>query len=206
MLQYQSVTPETLDILKKLMGAGFLKEFILVGGTSLALQIGHRKSLDLDLFTRDKFDPKILATEINRLMDTIITGEAENTLNCLINDIPVDFIRYDYPLIGNIIRSDDIRLVSKEDIACMKLSAVASRGSKKDFYDLHFLLRDFSLEEMFGFYERKYKSNERFHLLKSLIYFSDAEKEPDPVTFIPLEWNEVKKSIQKTVRLFIEKA
>ncbi|MBW6460533.1 MAG: nucleotidyl transferase AbiEii/AbiGii toxin family protein [Bacteroidales bacterium] len=206
MLQYQAVTPETLDILKKLMGAGFLKEFILVGGTSLALQIGHRKSYDLDLFTRDKFDPKILAAEINRLMDTVITGEAENTLNCVINGIPVDFIRYDYKLIGDTVHSDNIRLASKEDIACMKLSAIASRGSKKDFYDMHFLLRDFSLEVMFGFYERKYKSNERFHLIKSLIYFSDAEKEPDPITFIPMEWNEVKKTIQETVRLLIEKA
>jgi len=186
------------------MRSDVLKDFILVGGTALALQIGHRRSDDLDLFTHDSFEPKLLAAELRRIIDLEITAEADNTLNALIGDIPVDFIRYDYPYIGEIIITDNIRLASKEDIACMKLSAIASRGSKKDFYDIYFLLNEYSLEEMFSFYERKYQSSERFHLLKSLVYFDDAEDEPDPMTLLPVEWNAIKKKLQDAIRLYMK--
>lgn len=145
MLQLQSVRPETLDLLKKLMNADFLEDFILVGGTALALQIGHRKSYDLDLFTARRFDPKILTANLKKITDLQISSEAENTLNALIGEVPVDFIRYDYPL-----------------------------------------------EEMFGFYEQKYQNLERFHLLKSLVYFDDAEDEPEPIRLIPVEWNTIR--------------
>jgi predicted nucleotidyltransferase component of viral defense system len=204
MLQYHSVKPDTLDLLKKLMSSGFLEDFILVGGTALALQIGHRKSYDLDFFTHRNFKPKILAAEIGKITDVQIIGEADNTLNALIDGIPVDFIRYDYPYIDEIINLDNIRLASKKDIACMKLSAIASRGSKKDFFDIYYLLNEYSLDEMLGFYERKYQSSERFHLIKSLIYFDDAENEPDPITIIPIEWKVVKNSLQNIVRLLLK--
>lgn len=204
MLQLQSVRPETLDLLKKLMNADFLDDFILVGGTALALQIGHRKSYDLDLFTAHRFDPKILAANLKKITDLQISAEAENTLNALIGEVPVDFIRYDYPLIGTIIREEGVRLASKEDIVCMKLSAIASRGSKKDFYDIYFLSNEYTLDEMFGFYESKYQSNEKFHLLKSLVYFDDAENEPQPIQLIPVTWNDVKKKLQEVVRDYLK--
>ena len=203
MLHIQSVRPATLDLLKKLMNADFLSDFILVGGTALALQIGHRISYDLDLFTSYNFDPKILAAKLREIIDLQISGEAENTLNALIAEVPVDFIRYDYPLIGKIVSNEGIRMASKEDIVCMKLSAIASRGSKKDFYDIFFLLNDYSLDEMFGFYERKYQSGERFHLLKSLVYFDDAEDDPEPIQLIPVEWKTIRKKLEDAVREYI---
>ncbi|MCX6235072.1 MAG: nucleotidyl transferase AbiEii/AbiGii toxin family protein [Bacteroidetes bacterium] len=185
------------------MASSVLQSFVLVGGTALALQIGHRRSDDLDLFTQTPFHPKVLAAELEHVINFKIISEAESTLTILVNETPVDLLKYDYPYVGELIHSDYLRLVSKEDIACMKLSAIASRGSKKDFFDIYFLLKYYTFEEMFGFYDKKYKSSERFHLLKSLVYFDDAEKEPDPILLIPTDWISVKKKLQVVVKSFL---
>jgi predicted nucleotidyltransferase component of viral defense system len=95
---------------------------------------------------------------------------------------------------------DGIRLVSKKDIAAMKLNAIAGRGSKKDFIDVYQLLKDFSLVEMLAFYSQKYPNGSEFMVLKSLLYFDDAEIEPDPIMLIPISWNQVKERIINEVK------
>jgi predicted nucleotidyltransferase component of viral defense system len=87
-----------------------------------------------------------------------------------------------------------------EDIIPMKLSAVAARGSKKDFYDIYFLLKHYTLEEMFGFFDRKFDDMNKFHIIKSLTYFDDAEKETDPVTLQKITWKEIKQAILREIR------
>ena len=109
-----------------------------------------------------RFDPKLSAASLRKITSLEITGEAENTLNALINEVPVDFIRYEYLLIGDVVELDGVRLASKEDITCMKLSATASRGTKKDFFDIYLLLNEYSLDEMFSNYERNIKATNGF--------------------------------------------
>lgn len=201
MLQYKTVNPGTLELLKKIMAIQSLNDFVLVGGTALALRFGHRKSIDLDLFTPNSFDPQqlVLGLRENNI-EFEVTGIAENTLNILSYGILVDFIKYGYPNIRNINNVESIRLISIEDIACMKLSAITNRGSKKDFYDLYYLLKKYSLKQLFGFYREKYDQSEYFHIIKSLVYFEDAENDPDPVIFDDISWPHIKQSIQSNVK------
>jgi predicted nucleotidyltransferase component of viral defense system len=179
-----------------------LKEFFLVGGTALALQLGHRISVDLDLFTQNDFDAKKMFNELNKIFEIQDLTEETNTLNFNIvfpekteNLIKVDLIKYSYPLINAIIEIDKIRLLSIEDIIPMKLSAVAGRGSKKDFYDIHYLLNKYNFEQMFDLFEKKFPNTNKFHILKSLTYFEDAELEPNPKTIEKSNWDKIKKEI-----------
>jgi len=192
MLKYKAIYPETLELLKKLMKIPGLDNFYLVGGTALALRIGHRISVDLDLFSHVEFSPQELISEIELIGSTKIIGEARNTLNVVIDGVEVDIIRHNYPLLEEIEIIDGLRLISKKDIAAMKLSAIARRGSKKDFYDVYFILQEFSTEELFEFYKLKYESREIFHLVKSLVYFGEADLEPAPKMLIDVDWNNVK--------------
>lgn len=179
-----------------------LQDFFLVGGTALALQLGHRISVDIDLFAQKDFDTNELFDKLNSKFVITDKSEETNTLNFNVlfpeqtdNLVKVDLIKYRYPLIQPIIESDGIRLLSIEDIIPMKLSAVAGRGSKKDFYDIFYLLQKYSLAQMFGFFEQKFKNTNTFHVLKSLTYFEDAEIEPNPITIEEANWDEVKKKI-----------
>lgn len=211
MLQYRTVYPRTLELLKKLMKLEELKDFFLVGETALALQLGHRISVDLDLFTQKDFDTKKMFDKLNRLFEIRDLTEETNTLNFNIvfpdkseNIIKIDLIKYSYPLIKPIIEVDTFRLLSIEDIIPMKLSAIAGRGSKKDFYDIHYLLADFNFEQMFDLFERKFPNTNKFHILKSLTYFEDADLEPNPQTIENENWSDIKNEITKQINAYIK--
>ncbi len=210
MLSYRTVYPETLGLLKKLMKHPQLSDFFLVGGTALALQMGHRISIDLDMFTRQEFDPDMLLLALKKDFTIVEAFKAKNTLQAAIqpssktNNEPIktDFIRYAYPLLAPIKKQDGIRLLSMEDLIPMKLSAITNRGSKKDFYDLFFLLKEYGLAEMLNMFTRKFPETNLLQVLKSLTYFEDAEDEPDPVTFEASSWNQVKQQLISSVKDF----
>lgn len=211
MLQYRTVYPTTLELLRKLMQLEELKEFFLVGGTALALQLGHRISVDLDLFTQNDFDAKKMFNKLNKIFEIQDLTEETNTLNFNIvfpekteNLIKVDLIKYSYPLLNSIIEVDKIRLLSIEDIIPMKLSDVAGRGSKKDFYDIHFLLNKYNFEQMFDLFEKKFPNTNKFHILKSLTYFEDAEFEPSPKTIEKSNWDKIKKEITQKANEYLK--
>lgn len=109
----------------------------------------------------------------------------------------IDFVTYNYSLLQPIQNIERIRLVSLRDIAAMKLNAIAGRGSKKDFIDLFFLLKQFSLSEMLGFYNDKYIDGSEFMVRKSIGYFEDADREETPVIYDNITWVEMKKYISK---------
>lgn len=212
MLQYRTIYPKTLELLRKLMLLPELKDFFLVGGTSLALQLGHRISIDIDLFTQNDFDTKKLFSKLNKQFEISDLIEDTNTLNFNIlfpeksdNIIKIDLIKYSYPLINPIFEIDKIRLLSVEDIIPMKLSAVAGRGSKKDFYDIFHLLKSYSLDKMFVLFKKKFPNTNEFHILKSLTYFEDAEIEPNPQMTEKTDWNIVKTKITKETNRYINK-
>ena len=200
MLQKQAVKPELLELLEELMLVNEFTDFNLVGGTALALYEGHRLSVDIDLFGRSEISPDLFTEILKDKGETIILSQSSKILIYVINNIKVDFVDYNFQLLEPVNVIDGIRLVSKKDIAAMKLNAIAGRGSKKDFMDVYQLLNDFSLSEMLTFYSQKYPNGSEFMVLKSLLYFDDAEIEPDPIMLIPITWSQVKERILHEVK------
>lgn len=199
MLYRQTVRPELLELLEKLMSEPLFDEFNLVGGTSLALQIGHRNSIDIDLFGQTEVSHDDILNYFNDLEKVIVHNKSKAIIQLSVNNMKVDFVRYNYPLLKPMLEIDGIRFVSKEDIAAMKLNAIAGRGSKKDFIDLFFLLDYFSLDEMITFYQQKYHDGNQFIVLKSLNYFADADTQADPIMLNDFSWEEAKKKINTEV-------
>jgi hypothetical protein len=195
MLQTQTVVPELMELLKKIMSENTFSDFNLVGGTSLALQIGHRNSIDIDLFGNQSIDFELFIAILKKIGKTEIFKSSKNILITQINEIKVDFVNYTYPLLEKPFEIDGIRMLSKKDIAAMKLNAIAGRGSKKDFIDLYFLLNEFSLREMMDFYCSKYLDGSEFMVYKSLSYFEEANLQPEPKMFKDFNWEICKQKI-----------
>ena len=183
MLQTQTVVPELMELLKKIMSEKTFSNFNLVGGTSLALQMGHRNSVDIDLFGNSEINSELFVEKLFEFGEVKVAQSTKNILITKINDIKVDFVNYKYPLLSEYLFIENIRMLSIKDIAAMKLNAIAGRGSKKDFIDLYFLLNEFSLKEILSFYEKKFNDGSVFMVQKSLSYFDDANAQQQPIMF-----------------------
>jgi len=177
MLQKQAVEPALLELLAALTSDPLFDNYCLVGGTALALQIGHRQSVDIDLFSTNPINESDITPVLTALGKTTVLSKSKNMLIYSVNGIKVDFVYYQYKWIKEPVIINKIKIASKEDIAAMKLNAISGRGSKKDFVDLFFLLKEYSLSEMLRFYKEKYPEGSEFLVLKSLSYFDDAEQE-----------------------------
>ena len=199
MLQTQTVVPDLLELLKKIMSEKMFSDFHLVGGTSLSLQIGHRNSIDIDLFGNSEINEDLFIEKLNTFGKVQVVQATKNILITKINDLKVDFVNYKYPLLKDVLIIDNIRMLSTADIAVMKLNAIAGRGSKKDFIDLYFLLDEFSLPKIFDFYDQKFKDGSGFMVEKSLTYFEDADRQLEPKMFKPFDWEACKQKIIEEV-------
>ena len=194
---------DQIKVLKKL---GFLRDygFYLAGGTTLAFQLGHRRSMDLDFYSPKPFDYKKLRKELESKFEEIIFIQGnEGTLIMKLDKVAVSFFRYPYPLIFPIVGYNDFPpLADIKDIASMKLIAIADRGIKRDFYDIYFLLKEFSLEEIFTWVRKKYPKFNIYSAVRGLTYFDDAEKKKyqrKVYLFQYVSWPKVKKNlIEKT--------
>lgn len=202
MLHYKTIEPATLELLKKLLAVPGFENLRLAGETSLTLQIGHRTSIDLDLFGLLDIEPEEVLDAIRSLGTVTVLKNSRNIHIFMLNNIKVDIVNYNYPWLTPTNKTDNLRLASLEDICAMKLAAVAGRGTKKDFIDVYFLLRSFALQEMFRFYSLKYADASPFMVVKSLLYFDDAEKDPEPLMFEPFNWEKLKHELQKQVQSF----
>jgi len=200
-LQLQAVSPELWQLLNRLMAETALSDFYLVGGTALALHYGHRISADIDLFTETAFDAVRLREQLTRSYQLVESTAEENTLSGLIDGIKCDCMAHPYSMVTGVQDYDGVRLIAVEDIAAMKLNAIANRGSKKDFWDLHELSRHFDREQLFSFYEKKYPNGSRWNVEKSLSYFLDADGDPDPICLKGLKWPQIKSAIANWNRL-----
>ena len=203
MLHTETVEPSTLDLLKRLQRLPDLANTRLVGGTALALHLGHRKSVDLDMF--GIFDPIVSYRKLLADAGYSVEGAENGTVQSLrVDNVKVDLVNYPYPWMDDAIEEGDIRLAGLKDIAAMKLSAVANRGRKKDFIDVARLLDLFTLDEMLAFYKSKFSVSEVSFPLRGLMYFDDAEEDPIPEMFDGnLTWENVKKKIIDTTRAFV---
>lgn len=200
MLQTQTVVPNLLELLKKIMKEDLFKDFFLVGGTSLSLQIGHRNSIDIDLFGNSKINQEVFTEKLKTFGNVIITQSSNNLMLLNVNGVKVDFVNYTYPLLESPLEIDGIRMHSKKDIAAMKLNAIAGRGSKKDFIDLYFLLNEFSLKQILNFHKEKYHDGSEFLVIKSLSYFEDANSQLNPKMFLEFNWEKCKEKIIEEVK------
>jgi hypothetical protein len=176
MLQKNVVKRPLWDVLVKLQKEPLFHNFFLVGGTALSLQIGHRISEDIDLFTQNKIDKDMILDFLERNYKTVsVTNAQDSILQINIGGLKVDFVSYPYKLIEQVKTDEGIRFLGKKDIAAMKLAAVANRGNQaKDFVDLFFLLKEIPLKDMFDCYKEKYHQTDLFHVKKSIVYFADV--------------------------------
>jgi hypothetical protein len=199
MLHFDAIPAAVRQLLEQLAPREELIPFQLGGGTSLALRFGHRLSVDLDFFTTEHFDPEFLETAL-QIPAAKVVGRSIGTLTLDARGVKLDFLRHDYPILAAPDNFSDVRMLSSRDVCAMKLNAIANRGSKKDFFDLHELLKHRSLSDMVADFESKYRNSDRFIVLRSLAWFEDAELEPDPISLSGVSWREVQERIAQALR------
>lgn len=193
------IAPETFKLIQQLQAIPELKEFYLVGGTALALQLGYRNSIDIDLFTTKEFDDNSLFEKITREYKAEVIFRRKGTIICLINNIKTDFIRHEYELLNPPVTEEGITFLSKEDIAAMKFHAIIQSGKRlKDFIDVYFLLEHFSLKQMIDFFSTKYIYTNPMIAMKAINFFDDIDPNIDPPKLLkPLPLKKITKRIQE---------
>ena len=204
MLYYEAIEQNTLGVLKKIREIEKFSVLRLVGGTALALQIGHRKSVDLDFFGTIDTDDITFFEELEKIGKVAVLKKSKNINIFTIDGVKVDFVNYHYKWLENVNTEDDLLLAGIKDIAAMKISAITGRGTKKDFIDLYFLLKRYTIKEILEFYMQKFPEGSIFLVLKSLGYFKDAESNNMPEMLIPVDWNEVKTVISDAVSEYVK--
>lgn len=205
MFHYETIHPDTLELLKKIQSLEMFKEARLVGGTALALQLGHRKSIDLDFFGNVDASLQEITLELSAFASVSPLSESRMMRFLIVDGVKVDIVNYPYSWIDEPIIEDGVTLAGIKDIAAMKLSAITNRGTRKDFVDFYFLLKLFSFDELIGLYVQKYSDAQLFTTLKSLTYFDDAEHDPMPMMLSSLNWEDVKSLILAEVSRFLKR-
>lgn len=173
MLYKETINESALELLVRMMSDSKLDNFILAGGTALSLQIGHRVSIDLDLFSNESINENNLSEHLQSNYKLELDFISKNTIKGEINGIKIDCIAHQYPWIDKFIFEENIRLASFKDIAAMKLNAIVDNGTRiKDYIDIAYLSTKLSLNEMLESYEIKYKTNAIIPL-KAITYYED---------------------------------
>ncbi len=206
-MHLDAIDESMLTLVKRL---GFLQQFsfYLAGGTGLALQIGHRKSFDMDFFTPKEFAPEQLSLNI-KAQKIKIEGEMRSygTLYCILEDVKTSFMFYDRLPLFPFKNVYSVDLADWRDIIIEKLRTVGDRGQKKDFYDLYYGVRKLGIDAIVELTYKKYgRDVNYFHILKSITYFEDADKNPEPLLLNKnIQWDEIKKFFLVKIKDF-EKA
>ena len=200
---------EILDSKRKklLSKLGFLNKqgFYMAGGTALALQIGHRTSLDFDFYINKKFDSAKLYQELRKRFEKVILlQKAEDTLIVKLNEVAASFFYYSYPMVFPPAEINGLRIASKQDIAAMKIIAVSDRGTRRDFVDVYFLMKEFSLENIFSFVKQKYPEFNIYVGLRGLTYFADADKKQQRKLYLfgTASWPKIKEFLIEEVKKY----
>jgi len=198
------LTEAQKSVLSKLSSALQCTDFYLAGGTALALHAGHRMSQDFDWFAPEIGEPEKLLTMLRTAgIDCSVLSTDVETCYITINDVQVSFLGFDYPLLQPKVSYPEFRveLASLDDIAAMKLAAIAARGSRKDFFDLYVLFTTHKpLADSLQCYQNKFESRDIGHVIRSLVYFENAEAEPELLMIKPLSWDKLKNDMVRWVK------
>jgi hypothetical protein len=210
MLQKKYVDKTHIDLIRSLQGKDYLKDFILVGGTGLALIIHHRKSVDIDLFTSEDFVVEQVLEKLEYDFAFQMDYIGGNTIKGSSAGIKVDLLAHKYPSIGDTIVIENIRIASLDDISAMKINSIANDGTRvKDFIDLYFLLVEhgFSVESLLRNYKAKYSQRNALHALKSLTYFEDVDLSdwPELNRKKDISWDEIQEILDNACEEYIRK-
>lgn len=200
--------PDTVRAIKLISNLSAIKQAYLAGGTALALQLGHRISADLDFFTNNDFKEEVVALELSSIPQFIEEGKSWKTLWGKVSETKFSYFFYKYPLLEKTVFFEGIELAGIRDIAAMKIHAIEDRGTKRDFIDLFFLTKKFTLDDMLTFYQQKYAclNDHLYSIIRSLHYFIDADSDIIPKMLTNIVWEEVKKYFkQEATRLAKEK-
>ncbi len=183
----------------------WIEDFYLAGGTALALQLGHRTSIDFDFFSPTNpviFDWRehVLA-DLNPRGKVEIQSQNDGTLLLRCDGVPMSYFKYPYPFIGDPIVVDKLRIASILDIGLMKIAAIIGRGRKRDFVDLYFIAQRISLTEILKHGAEKFPKVRDYAIqaARALVYFVDAEEDKMPRMFTPVQWSRVKKFFEQQV-------
>ncbi|MGH7204266.1 MAG: nucleotidyl transferase AbiEii/AbiGii toxin family protein [Candidatus Levyibacteriota bacterium] len=197
-----TIPEATASVLEQIKNTSKLKDFYLSGGTALSLQLGHRESEDLDFFTKREFQPAELQQQLFRYGQLENVEVDEGTLNLFLKKVKLQFLYYPYNLLEKPTEWNSIYLSSVIDIACTKLITISMRGNKKDFVDLYVILQKMPINDLLKKLDEKYQKVQYNtpHILKSLVYFDDADAQPMPRMHISLEWEKVKDFMVKEVK------
>lgn len=203
MLHTEAVESGTFSLLEKLMELPALKQFSLVGGTTLALRYGHRSSEDIDLFSHEKFNHQQIITELEDEFEHRFVYKQQNTqfgIFCFIDNVKVDIVHFPHLPIAAIEEENKIRMYGNADIAAMKIQAILGRAKKKDFWDLYELLKDYSLQQLIDWHKQKYPSQMlAISIPHAITYFAEADESETPVSFNKQTWEQIKRGISVKV-------
>lgn len=189
-----TLSPATKKALEQLNQAEFLDQARLAGGTGLALQIGHRESVDLDFFTNHKFNPDEFISQFKNLGQFSLQEKHSHTVLGIFEKTKLSYFYLKYPWLEPSIKHKNLHLAGLKDIAAMKLAAIADRGTKRDFIDLYFLAQIYPLKKIFNFYQQRFANLNinLYHAAKSLTYFEPADQEPLPKMIKSISWQQTK--------------
>jgi hypothetical protein len=203
-LHWQTISGEMRIILNEFFQSPMGEKFYLAGGTALALQLGHRQSVDLDFFSETEDIPSIRAGLEQALaaLQPELSDSSWGNLTFTAKQIRVGFYGYGYAMVRPLVEYDALRLASAEDIGLMKMDALLSRANRKDFYDLYFISQRIPLKKLFALAQEKYPSVRDFEVqvTKRLIYFESADRDPDPMLALPITWDDVKNYFAEQAR------
>ncbi len=202
MLHTQTVSQDLLVLTKRLMQDDKLQDFRIVGGTALALQMGHRTSIDLDLFKNQSFDARSLQDHLILQYHPNESGYIQNNVSCYINNIKVDLASHQYPWLDPPIIHDGIRMATIRDISAMKLNAIHGTGDRqKDFVDVFFLLEKLSLNKIVNAFNKKYPESFS-NIARNSIRIFDRLEPQEKIKLLDntLDWNKIKGRLEDAVK------
>lgn len=188
----------------------FASSFYLAGGTGCALYLGHRFSFDLDFFTKSPFDPKTITKNLKQLGTLGVDQDTEGTFLGNFNGVKISFFLYPYPLLFKEKTYQKVAIADLRDIACMKIDAISTRGTKRDFIDLFFICQRHTLSGLFDYFDKKYAGVDYnlFHIIKSISYFATAEEQEMPRMIKKVSWDTVKKfftqEVTRLTKIFLQ--
>jgi len=189
--------PESLGLLRDLNGELELHGFYLAGGTGLALQLGHRVSEDLDFFSAAEFDPALLARHLEDRPGYSETLVSKGTLYCRIAGVKLSFLHYPVPLRLPTMEYLSVKVADWRDILAEKFKTVSQRGRRRDFYDIYacLTLKKLTIADAVAILKDRFAGTgiNYPHVAKSLIWFADAEAEPEPRLLMTADWSTVKR-------------